>query len=399
MTPSTLPISEGPADFCDDPDFAERTLAGWHLLFAAMVAATAVLMAQGGHGAGALPVLAALVAAYVLLALRAIRTADTRFSVAYLAVGYSCMLVLEWQDPSALVLLFVLYPQGFVLLPRRAAIVATTVLTVAFSLVLVAYDGWTREAWGWHGLGAVGNLVFALVIGLFIDGIVRESRARKDLVVELRATRDELAAAERAAGAAEERERLARDIHDTLAQGFTSIVMLAQAGGVAAAHDGSPESERRFDEIQGTARENLAEARALVSALTPPPLASDGLPDALARLATKHEAETGTPVRFEVGGDPRPLAPSSEVAALRATQESLANARRHAGATHVEVVLTYDDDGATVTVQDDGRGFDPAADRAGYGLDGLVARAADVGGIAAVDSAPGEGTRVRVRVP
>ncbi len=383
----------------DGRDFAERTLVGWHLLFAAMVAATAALLVADGHGAVALVVLAVLVAAYVGFALRAIRGGDMRFSVAYLAIAYVCLLVLEWQDPTALVLLFALYPQGFVLLPRRGAILATAVLTGAFSLVLVANDGWTREAWGWHGLGAVGNLVFALVIGLFIDGIVRESRARKELLDQLHATRAELAAAERSAGAVEERERLARDIHDTLAQGFTSIVMLAQAGEVAAAKHGSAEAVRRFGEIQSTARENLAEARALVGALSPPPLASDALPDALARLAARYEAETGTPVGFEVSGEPRPLAPQSEVAALRATQESLANARRHAGAARVDVVLAYDDDGATVTVQDDGRGFDPSAPRAGYGLDGLATRAADVGGIAAVDSAPGQGTRVRVRVP
>jgi signal transduction histidine kinase len=104
-------------------------------------------------------------------------------------------------------------------------------------------------------------------------------------------------------------------------------------------------------------------------------------------------------VAFSVVGAPRPLAPSSEVTALRAAQESLANVRRHAGATAIGVVLTYDEDGATVTVTDDGVGFDPAAPREGYGLDGLSSRVQMVGGLVDVASDPGSGTRVRVRVP
>ncbi len=104
-------------------------------------------------------------------------------------------------------------------------------------------------------------------------------------------------------------------------------------------------------------------------------------------------------VDLRVEGEPRPLSSTSEVAALRATQEALSNAARHSGAEHVEVVLGYDEDGATITITDDGTGFDPAAPPTGYGLTGLVARVEEVGGIAAVESVPGQGTRVRVRVP
>ncbi len=132
-------------------------------------------------------------------------------------------------------LLFALYPQAFLLLPRRESIVATVVLTAVFTLVLIAKDGWTGEAIAWRGLMAVGNLAVALVIGLFIDGIVRESAQRKALRRGARtppATSSPPSSA--AAGASAERERLAREIHDTLAQGFTSIVVLAQTGEAAA---------------------------------------------------------------------------------------------------------------------------------------------------------------------
>ncbi len=384
---------------CEEPGFAERTLLGWHLLFGLMVVATLILLVVGGSAAIAVPVLGVLVAAYLTLGLGAARRQSIRLSIAYLAIAYTCLLVLEWHDPSALVLLFALYPQGFVLLPRTGAIIATVILTLAFSLVLVAYDGWTASSWAWHGLAAVGNVAFALIIGLFIDGIIRESRRSRELLTELRATQHELAAVEREGGAVAERERLARDIHDTLAQGFTSIVVLAQAGEAATAEGDVATTARRLAEIRDTARDNLAEARALVAAMSPPLLAGGGLVDALGRITARHATETGVPVRFDVVGQPRGLAPSSEVVALRATQESLANARRHAGATAVDVVLAYDEDGATVTVSDDGVGFDVEALRSGYGLDGLVSRAESVGGLAQVDSTPGAGTRVRVRVP
>jgi signal transduction histidine kinase len=397
-------VSKNPDDLhvpmaLGEPDFAQRTVVIWHVLFGAMVLAAGLFLTIDGHGLVAIPLLAVLVAAYVVLALNAMRCDDLRRSVLYLVIAVTIMLVLEWQDPAALVLLFAIFSQIFVLLPRRGAIVATVIVSLAFSLVLVALDDWSRDAWVVHGFTAAGNIAFALVIGLFIDGIVRESARRKQLLLELEETRDDLAAAEREAGAVAERERLARDIHDTLAQGFTSIVMLAQAGEAASGRGDHITARRRFEEIQATARDNLAEARALVGAMTPPALEGAGLVDAVTRLTDRFAAESGTSTEFRVLGEPRPLAAASDVAALRATQEALSNVRKHSGASHISVVLAYDEDGATVAVSDDGTGFDVSAPRQGYGLDGLSSRIEAVGGIAEVDSTPGAGTRVRVRVP
>ena len=380
-------------------DFAERTMIGWHILFGVMVVATAVITIANGDGPLPLALLAVLVIAYVATTLPTGGRPSLARSVVYLGVAYTVLCALTWIDPASLVLLFALYPQAFLLLDRRGSIAATVVLSIAWNLVLVARQHWTPEAWGVQTLSALGNILFALVVGLFIDGLIRESRARRMLLAELREAQAELAVAERAAGALGERERLARDIHDTLAQGFTSIVMLSQAGEAAASRGDTATAQRRFGEIQETARENLAEARALVGALAPPALTEAGLPGSLERIVARYRAETGVDAVAAVQGEARPLAPTSEVTALRATQECLANARRHAGAQHVEVTLAYDEDGATVTVQDDGRGFDPGSDRHGYGLDGLRARVESVGGLMAVTSAPGEGTTVRVRVP
>ncbi|MFC6237706.1 sensor histidine kinase [Longivirga aurantiaca] len=383
----------------EERDFAERTLVGWHVLFGAMVVATAVLTALNGSAASIVPLLMVLVAAYLLVWFPRQGCASLRRSVPFLVVACVVIALMTYRDPASLVILFAIYPLGFVLLERRGAIIATVAITLTFTLTLAARDGFSRDALLLNGFMAVGNIVFALVIGLFIDGIVRESRARKQLLEQLQTTQGELAALEREAGAVAERERLARDIHDTLAQGFTSIVMLSQAGETAAADGQSAEAVARLRQIQETAREGLAEARALVGAMTPPALEGDRLPDALARLVDRFSRDTGIASTFCVEGEAGPLSSTSDVVALRATQEALANVRKHAGATRVDVVLHYDEDGATVSVSDDGAGFDPAAPRPGYGLDGLAQRVESVGGLSSVESTPGAGTRVRVRVP
>jgi len=269
----------------DEEDFVHRTVAGWHLLFALVVVAAAVItIGNGTPAAPVLGLLAVLAGAYVGLAVPAMHSGNHRRGLVYLVLAYCVVAALAVLDPGSLVLLFGVYPQAFLLLERRGSIIATIALTAAFSVALLVHDGVSAESLQNRGLMAVGNVVFALVIGLFIDGLVRESTRRKELVEELQATRAELAAAEREAGAIAERERLARDIHDTLAQGFTSIVMLAQAGEAAVDQGDAATSARRLREIQAQARDGLAEARALVGAMTPPALEGGGLADALGRL-------------------------------------------------------------------------------------------------------------------
>lgn len=383
----------------EERDFAQRTLVGWHVLFGAMSLATVVLTAVNGNLAYVLPLVLVLDVAYALIWLPGRGCAAPARTVPFMVVACIVLALIAYRDPAGLVILFGLYPIGFVVFERRGAIIATIAVTLTFTTMLAARDGFSRDAVLLSAFTAVGNIVFALVIGLFIDGLVRESRARKALLEELQATQGELAALEREAGAAAERERLARDIHDTLAQGFTSIVMLSQAGEAAAAGGDGDEAVARLKQIQETAREGLAEARALVGSMTPPALEGDGLPDALARLVDRFGRDTGVQASFRLEGEPGALSATSDVVALRATQEALANVRKHAGASRVSVVLRYDEDGATVSVDDDGAGFDPAAPRPGYGLDGLAQRVESVGGLSSVESSPGAGTRVRVRVP
>ena len=159
--------------------------------------------------------------------------------------------------------------------------------------------------------------------------------------------------------------------------------------------DGShPRAGRHLDLAARTARENLAEARALVADLAPAQLDDSTLPDALRRLSQAPEADAS----FALSGTPRPLPMATEVVLLRVCQEALANVRKHAGAP-ATVRLDYDPDAIRLEVSDDGAGFDPARVNGGYGLRGMRTRVAEAGGTLTVRSAPGAGTRVSAMVP
>ncbi|BAL91838.1 putative two-component system sensor kinase [Actinoplanes missouriensis 431] len=246
--------------------------------------------------------------------------------------------------------------------------------------------------------GSVGlDLVIAAIstgagicMGLWIMRALAQSDERAALIVELEASRAaleasraELARLSHEAGAAAERNRLAGEIHDTLAQGFTSIITLVQAADPQLA-------DERLALAVRTARENLAESRALIAALSPAALASASLPEAVRRQAARFSEEAGVPSTVRVTGEPRDLPTRVEVVLLRAAQEALTNVRRHAGATEVGVVLAYAASSVRLVVRDDGRGFDPAGVRSagggGFGLSNIRARAAQVGGQVAVRS-------------
>ena len=234
--------------------------------------------------------------------------------------------------------------------------------------------------------------------------IIGQSTERAELIAQLEQTRAELANVNREAGVLAERERLAGEIHDTIAQGFTSIVMLAQAAESMIESD--PAAARNQLELVGrTARENLAEARALVAGLAPTALTSATLPDALARLTERAGQELGIAAKFGLTGEPRALGTDAEVVLLRVCQEALSNVRKHAEARSVRVGLCFADAGVTpgagvrLEVADDGIGFEVGRDDAGcFGLRGMRARVDDIGGKLDVISAPGAGTTVSAEV-
>lgn len=245
-----------------------------------------------------------------------------------------------------------------------------------------------NERWGasWTSSLAQGAISFGMgfAFALYLRLVIDQSRQRSELIAELRAAQAHLATAQREAGVLAERERLAREIHDTLAQGFTSIVMLCQAG--------------RHERVEQVARDNLAEARRLVAALQPAVLDGRTLVDAMHRVVDGFRDDTGIDVTLDVVGTPRPLDRTEEVALLRTAQEALSNVRKHSGASNVHVRLRYDDP-VTLAVTDDGCGFDPETVDGGFGLRGLRDRLDEVQGAFDVRSTPGAGTTVEVRVP
>ncbi len=210
----------------------------------------------------------------------------------------------------------------------------------------------------------------------------------------------------RRAGILRERQRMAHEIHDTLAQGFTSIVMnLEAAEGIM-----PPTSDRarhHLDQARLTARESLTEARRLVWALRPEALEKASLPEALNRLADRWSKESGVTAGVTVTGKPRPLSPDIEATVFRTAQEALANVRKHADASRVALTLSYMGDTLALDARDNGVGFDPsrtameARDRTsgGFGLKGMRERIEQAGGSLSVESAPGEGSTLAVELP
>jgi signal transduction histidine kinase len=208
------------------------------------------------------------------------------------------------------------------------------------------------------------------------------------------------------AGVSSERQRLAQEIHDTLAGAFTSIVMKLEAAEESLDSDRS--SVRRFlDQARGIARESLAEARRLMWALRPESLERSSLSEALAKLAERWSEECGVDASATVTGTPHPLTPDIEVTLMRVAQEALTNCRKYAQARQVTLTLSYMNNLVALNVQDDGVGFDPAephpdfSDQStgGFGIMGMRERVEQLRGTLLVESAFGEGTTLMVAIP
>jgi signal transduction histidine kinase len=206
----------------------------------------------------------------------------------------------------------------------------------------------------------------------------------------------------RQTGVLQERQRLAHEIHDTLAQGFTSIVMHLEAAEQALPPE-HPTVQRHLDLARKTARKSLTQARRVVQALRPEPLEQASLPEAINRVVARWSEESSIPAHTTLTGDPQPLHPEVEVTLLRVTQEALANVRKHAQAGQVNVTLSYMADVIVLDVQDDGVGMNhtPVTDATsgGFGLTAMRERVEQLHGSLLIESVPGEGTTLVVEIP
>lgn len=229
---------------------------------------------------------------------------------------------------------------------------------------------------------------------------------RRTALEELHAARienewlhDQLVAQAREAGIHDERERLAGEIHDTIAQGLTGVITQIEA--VHQNWDDEAAARAHLENASGLARDSLEDARRSVHALRPAPLEDQRLPEAIAGAAAKWSELTHIPVEVHTAGQPMQVPTEVEVTMLRAAQEGLANVAKHADASRVDLTLSFMEDALALDLRDDGVGFDTDAPlhEESFGLSAMKQRVDALDGVVAIESRPSEGCVLHVHIP
>lgn len=369
---------------------------GWFLYFAGgLVVICAVILAnRPEHGAPAwIPALLTIALGPLYWFIARPSVAGVRVNSArawlYCVVAIVIFFAVVYSSPWAQLALFVLSPQVFLLLTiRPAAFVIVIMNTGALLLGFVDNPEPTGQVWQDVAL-TIGIIVVSIMFSYRMTTVSDQNDTRRRLIEELEERQHEIAELSEQQGVSNERERIAREMHDTLAQGFTSIIALGHA--VTSELESDRELARRHVELMTrTAQDNLTESRRIIAALTPGHLSESSLVEALERVGAAAAEEVGLDVSVTTTGTPRPTPQPVDVAALRICQESLANVRKHAHARVVDVNLGFGDDVVTLTVHDDGVGFDPLVSGSGFGLPGMRSRIEQIGGRLDVRSEPGD---------
>jgi signal transduction histidine kinase len=233
--------------------------------------------------------------------------------------------------------------------------------------------------------------------GRMIGELAEANRRLEASMAENAELHAQLVAQARQAGIIEERQRLAGEIHDTLAQGLTGIITQLEA----AEHNRDRQDTwpGHVARARALARANLTEARRSVRALRPEQLEQATLPEAIGTLARTWSEGSSIAADVQTTGDVVRADPDTEAAVFRAAQEALSNVTKHARATRVQITLTYAGDTLLLDVADNGTGFDGSAATDGYGLVGMRQRLSRVGGTLTVESSPGAGTILNASAP
>jgi signal transduction histidine kinase len=392
---------------------------------------TAVVAMLGQHGPGGVP----LDLAFAAMAAAVMATIDRRdhrsswtdpqkaFSTGPAAVAFLVLTLLSAalviRQPLFGFYVFTGYFWAWRLLEGRARFVGVALVAAT---VAISQTG----AGPYHDAGAIAGLVAVFIVNVCIAGTLtwfgwfgeeqhqRRGRELTELTeahAELERMMSEnaelqaqLLAQAREAGVAEERRRMAREIHDTIAQGLAGIVTQLQAAQGATAAAGDEHVSAAIE----LARSSLSEARRSVQALAPAPLADARLPEAVREVADRWTELHGMPVSVTTTGSPRPMRPELEVALLRTAQEALVNVAKHAHANRVGLTLSYMEDQVTLDVRDDGIGFQtvngrhprrPRDDGGGFGLTAMRQRVEGVAGTLEIESEPDSGTAISASVP
>ena len=389
------------------------TVAPYVLL--AFLTAITVLIKRSEPGSLVVDLVLCAATALWMLAMFTLRpTARERFGpMAVFITGFVLLMaVLVIRDPWFGFLTPAGYFYTFLLLPWPTRLAGVGAVAVVAG---------TAQAYAIPKHDAVGLLAYAAVVGVNVIGMCMAawlgwrsevlSRERQEAVDELTETNrrleatlaenatlhDQLVTQAREAGVHDERQRMAREIHDTLAQGLTGIVTQLQAA------EHSTDWRRHVTAAVGLARESLTEARRSVHALRPQPLQAATLSDAIADVVRRWSALHGIAVQLTTTGTQRVMTPEADAALLRATQEALTNVAKYAEATRVGVTLSYMEKGVALDVRDDGVGFDPSrhngSEGGGFGLVAMRQRIEGLNGTLEIESEPGSGTAISAAVP
>lgn len=373
-------------------------LHGWEALSWALAALVTLITLLGGTSPGRklglLALMAVLALCYALVRLRPGNPGLSPYG--YLGVLAVVLGGVSYLGDGFGVFYAVMLTQFIVFADSpRGAILATGLGALAITVGGSLREGGRAEVFLSNSASSLGVWAVAVVMAVLTPRALARRDERAALRAELRSTQVELAEVYQRQGAAEERERLAREIHDTLAQGFASIIVLAEAARSQLSVD-TERSAQQLQSIEQTARENLAEARVLVGAAPSSGVAAGSVATTLRRTLDRFTEDTGLTVTAELA-DIECDQPT-RIALLRCTQESLANIRKHAAASTVGVVLARQPEGAELEITDDGRGF-VVEDSHGFGLDGMRRRLAEFGGGLTVTSSVGDGTRILATIP
>jgi signal transduction histidine kinase len=391
------------------PGTWKRWMPAWHLVFySVLIVSTAFALADATQPiaqrllCAGLSLLFAFWYAYMII-WHDRWWRQTRPMLIYAAGAMALTFILISLQPAYTAIGYTLCGQLFGMLPIGWAMVSVAVLLLSLLWREAALKGQSILAEPGLALSYLFVGVVATIFGLWVNAIIRESRSRQELIDRLEATQSDLATAERQAGILEERQRLAREIHDTLAQGLTSIVMHLEAAEGALAQD-SVVAQQHLNQARQTARDSLTEARRFVWALRPESLERDPLSKAIMRVAERWSEEHHLSAQTHITGMLRSLPPEIEVTLLRAAQEALANAAKHAHANEVTLTLSYMNDVVALDIQDNGLGFDrsslaSAFDGDSFGLVAMRQRVAQWGGTLTIESTPQEGTTLAIEIP
>lgn len=362
-----------------------------HLGFAVLVVASGVRYVMRHSPADNVGVLALAVAVCSLYALIAALSQRRRPQPLWMFVLVALWAVLVVVAPSFAWCSFALF-----FLCRKAFTGWIAYLTAGATAAATAV-GLFRLSGGSDAAMLLGPLAVGVMLTLIYDRIEDDAAEQRRLHAAVTLAQEHLAATERKAGSMQERERVSREIHDTVTQGLASSILLLEA-----ANRSWPSAAAGEDVRSATVmlRQNLADTRSLVHELASPGLDTAPLPDALLKAASQYLPG----VRVLVTGEPRPVPAPTRHALLRVVQSAAANVALHASAANSTITLGFLPGAVTLDVYDDGAGFDPSAlaqpsDAGGYGLRAMRQRVEQLGGAFSVESSPGSGTVIAAELP